>query len=110
MSLTSPTGPAGTGKTESVKALGNQLGRFVLVFNCDETFDFQVRIRILEMIVKTIVLEGKYSLQESRQLNNGMYFNRLRCIGRVTEVCLCYIIFVSMLTVIVITTSFFENG
>lgn len=35
-------GPAGTGKTESVKALGNQLGRFVLVFNCDENFDFQV--------------------------------------------------------------------
>ena len=37
-----PYGPAGTGKTESVKALGHQLGRFVLVFNCDETFDFQV--------------------------------------------------------------------
>ena len=37
-------GPAGTGKTESVKALGNQMGRFVLVFNCDETFDFQVDI------------------------------------------------------------------
>ncbi len=42
--LFSPSGPAGTGKTESVKALGHQLGRFVLVFNCDETFDFQVRI------------------------------------------------------------------
>jgi dynein heavy chain 1 len=40
------TGPAGTGKTESVKALGNQLGRFVLVFNCDETFDFQAMGRI----------------------------------------------------------------
>ena len=40
----SPFGPAGTGKTESVKALGNQLGRFVLVFNCDETFDFQVNV------------------------------------------------------------------
>lgn len=41
-SPSSVTGPAGTGKTESVKALGHQLGRFVLVFNCDETFDFQV--------------------------------------------------------------------
>uniref|UniRef100_A0A2P2HXP1 Dynein heavy chain, cytoplasmic n=1 Tax=Hirondellea gigas TaxID=1518452 RepID=A0A2P2HXP1_9CRUS len=42
----SPFGPAGTGKTESVKALGNQLGRFVLVFNCDENFDFQAMGRI----------------------------------------------------------------
>ena len=39
-------GPAGTGKTESVKALGHQMGRFVLVFNCDETFDFQAMGRI----------------------------------------------------------------
>lgn len=46
----SPFGPAGTGKTESVKALGNQLGRFVLVFNCDETFDFQV------IFIKTVSL------------------------------------------------------
>ena len=41
-----PFGPAGTGKTESVKALGAQLGRFVLVFNCDETFDFHAMGRI----------------------------------------------------------------
>eukprot|EP01116_Phalansterium_solitarium_P005286 TRINITY_DN1679_c0_g1_i1.p1 TRINITY_DN1679_c0_g1~~TRINITY_DN1679_c0_g1_i1.p1 ORF type:complete len:4594 (-),score=1709.56 TRINITY_DN1679_c0_g1_i1:318-14099(-) len=41
-----PYGPAGTGKTESVKALGAQLGRFVLVFCCDETFDFQAMGRI----------------------------------------------------------------
>lgn len=31
-----PYGPAGTGKTESVKALGGLFGRQVLVFNCDE--------------------------------------------------------------------------
>ncbi|KAH0477442.1 MAG: hypothetical protein KVP17_003594 [Porospora cf. gigantea B] len=41
-----PFGPAGTGKTESVKALGAQLGRFVLVFCCDETFDFHAMGRI----------------------------------------------------------------
>eukprot|EP00051_Salpingoeca_urceolata_P022687 m.374324 g.374324 ORF g.374324 m.374324 type:complete len:4620 (-) comp20005_c1_seq6:68-13927(-) len=41
-----PFGPAGTGKTESVKQLGAQLGRFVLVFNCDEAFDFLAMGRI----------------------------------------------------------------
>ena len=42
----SPYGPAGTGKTESVKALGLQLGRFTIVFCCDDTFDFQAMGRI----------------------------------------------------------------
>ncbi|KAJ3728254.1 hydrolytic ATP binding site of dynein motor region D1-domain-containing protein, partial [Lentinula raphanica] len=41
-----PFGPAGTGKTESVKALGVQLSRFVLVFCCDENFDFKAMGRI----------------------------------------------------------------
>jgi dynein heavy chain 1 len=41
-----PFGPAGTGKTESVKMLGAQLGRFVLVFNCDENFDYAAMGRI----------------------------------------------------------------
>jgi len=35
-----PYGPAGTGKTESVKALGGLFGRQVLVFNCDEVRAF----------------------------------------------------------------------
>ncbi|XP_011502016.1 PREDICTED: cytoplasmic dynein 2 heavy chain 1 [Ceratosolen solmsi marchali] len=43
----SPTGPAGTGKTESVKALGGILGRRVLVFNCDEGMDSGSMRRIL---------------------------------------------------------------
>jgi dynein heavy chain 1 len=42
----SPFGPAGTGKTESVKALGSALGRFVLIFCCDENFDFNAMGRI----------------------------------------------------------------
>lgn len=34
---------AGTGKTESVKALASCLGRQVLVFNCDEALERYVR-------------------------------------------------------------------
>eukprot|EP01064_Diplonema_japonicum_P034641 TRINITY_DN7253_c0_g2_i1.p1 TRINITY_DN7253_c0_g2~~TRINITY_DN7253_c0_g2_i1.p1 ORF type:complete len:4818 (+),score=1605.91 TRINITY_DN7253_c0_g2_i1:85-14538(+) len=41
-----PSGPAGTGKTETVKALGTLLARFVLVFCCDEAFDFKAMGRI----------------------------------------------------------------
>ena len=47
-----PYGPAGTGKTESVKALGSALGRQVLVFNCDEGIDFKAMGRIFVGIVK----------------------------------------------------------
>jgi dynein heavy chain 1 len=43
----SPFGPAGTGKTETIKALGQNLGKLVLVFNCDESFDFQAISRLL---------------------------------------------------------------
>lgn len=41
-----PFGPAGTGKTESVKALGAQLGRFVLVWCCDQSFDHSAMGRL----------------------------------------------------------------
>ncbi|KAG5501057.1 hypothetical protein GH5_04648 [Leishmania sp. Ghana 2012 LV757] len=47
-----PYGPAGTGKTESVKALGSAMGRQVLVFNCDEDIDFKAMGRIFVGIVK----------------------------------------------------------
>ncbi|XP_018579489.1 cytoplasmic dynein 2 heavy chain 1 [Anoplophora glabripennis] len=48
-----PYGPAGTGKTESVKALGGLLGRQVLVFNCDEGIDAASMGRILTGIVRS---------------------------------------------------------
>uniref|UniRef100_A0A8D8QIW2 Cytoplasmic dynein 2 heavy chain 1 n=2 Tax=Cacopsylla melanoneura TaxID=428564 RepID=A0A8D8QIW2_9HEMI len=47
-----PYGPAGTGKTESVKALGSLLARQVLVFNCDEGIDVQSLTRILVGLAK----------------------------------------------------------
>eukprot|EP00049_Salpingoeca_infusionum_P001770 m.50835 g.50835 ORF g.50835 m.50835 type:complete len:4155 (+) comp11193_c0_seq1:125-12589(+) len=47
-----PYGPAGTGKTESVKALGNAMGRQVLVFNCDEGIDVRSMGRIFIGLVK----------------------------------------------------------
>ncbi|OXT09976.1 hypothetical protein B9K06_26855, partial [Bacillus sp. OG2] len=40
-------GPAGTGKTESVKSLGYNFGRTVSVFCCDNTFDVESVSRIL---------------------------------------------------------------
>ncbi len=47
-----PYGPAGTGKTESVKALATTLGRQVLVFNCDGEFDVQAMGRIFQGLVQ----------------------------------------------------------
>ncbi|CAN3358695.1 dynein heavy chain, cytoplasmic [Diutina catenulata] len=41
-----PFGPAGTGKTETIKSLAHNLGKMVLVWCCDDTFDFQSMGRI----------------------------------------------------------------
>lgn len=46
-------GPAGTGKTESVKALGSLFGRRVIVFNCDDQFDHLSVSRVMSGCVAT---------------------------------------------------------
>ncbi|TNJ29708.1 Dynein heavy chain [Giardia muris] len=44
-------GPAGTGKTESTKALGSKLGRTVLCFNCDTSIERSDLSRLLIGII-----------------------------------------------------------